>query len=470
MSLFKNHWKQFCSLIPTAALVFLDQTILPVALPTIRLDMHASETSLQWAVNAYVLAIAVLVLVGGKLSDWIGHKKILMLGMFIFVLSSIFCSLSQEIWMLIAARALQGVGGALMFPAQTSMITLIFPPEKRGRAIGTIVSIGSLFLVLGPLVGGYLIKVASWHWIFWINLPIGAIGLWMIYHFLPDSEKRAGKIDLLGFLFFTLAVGSLTVLIMEGATWGIESLPSIILLIISVIGLILLFYRETKASHPFLDLSLFRNRVFAAININITIIQFFLMITVLRSIYFQDILEYTPLQTGYLMFASGSPLLFMAPLAGYLSDRFTPKLPIAIGYLSLIFSSFIFGFNSLPNLPVLLLAQIAFGMGIPLIFTPSFSSGLSAVPKTKVGSAAGVITTLRMTGGALGLALIHFLATKITLHYLPTLGQRDADIKAFSHVHFTLAFMLLITFAITFILHTRKSAHHLPEAPAEGWD
>ena len=372
--------------------------------------------------------------------------------------------------MLITARAFQGASAAVMFPAQTAMIALIFPPERRGRAMGMIVSLGSLFLILGPLIGGYLTQTLSWRWVFWINLPIGAIGIYLIYHFLPVSERGKGKIDLLGFAFFAIGVTSLTLVFMQAADWGWTSNKTSIFACLALAAFLLLIKREKTTAHPFLDLSLFKRPVYAAINISVAIIQFIIMITVFRTVYFQEILKYSPFQTGLITFVSSCPMMFMAPFAGYLSDRFSPRLPIACGYLLLIFSFFWLAFFNTPSLKSLMLALIPFSTGIPFIFTPSYSSAISSVPPQKTGVAMGMITTVRMLGGVIGLALIH-LCTSVSQNIRsPTEGSRLAKIGSFSDVHFALGFLLILAFAITFVLHSRKASHHPPEAPSEGWD
>lgn len=462
-------WKKFSALIPATALTFLDQTILPVALPTIQQEMTATDTQLQWCVNSFLLAIAVFVLISGKLGDMIGHKKLLIWGVLGFTISSILCGLSHTVSFLIAARALQGISAALMFPAQFAIIAQTFPVQTRGKAMGMLASIGSLFLILGPLVGGYLLEVASWEWLFWINVPTGAVGIWMIYAFLPQSEPGKNRIDLLGFLYFTIGISSLTLVLMQAVDWGWTSTRTIAFSLLGVAGLFLLFIREKRASHPFLDLPLFKHPVFAATNLSIAIIQFFLMIIVFRTIYFQEVLGYTPFLTGFVMFIGTIPVLFMSPIAGHLSDRMNPRVPIALGYLLLIFSCFWFGFSSTPSFTAVMIILILFGCGFPFIFTPSYSSALSSVPKAKTGTASGIITTLRMTGGSVGLALIHLFVTTVQQQHRSE-GARLAKITSFSYVHFALAFLLTIVFAMIFILHSRKSAHRLPQAPAEGWD
>lgn len=463
-------WKSFAALITSPALVFLDQTILPVALPIIQQELGATSTQLQWCVNAYLLAVAIFVLVSGKLSDRIGHRNALSLGVAGFAVCSALCGISPNVETLIVARALQGLSAAFTFPSQSALVAKVFPEGQRGKAVGMLVSVGSVFLILGPLIGGYLTEVTSWRWIFWINLPVTAIGLILILRYLPSCEHGHGKIDLLGFIYFALGITSLGVFLMQAADWGWTSLETMLYLGVSLIMLLLLLLRERQCEYPFLDLALFKRPVYAAINLSVAITQFIMMISVFQTIYFETLLTYSPLQTGLILSASGCPVLFMAPVAGWLSDKYTPRLPVAIGYLALIFSFFLFAFITLPSLPILLISLTSFGIGIPFIFTPSYSSAISSVPPQKTGVAMGMIATLRMMGGMIGLALIHLFTSIVQQMQTPKVGERQAHIESFSSIHFALAFMLIITFAITFVLHKRKSTHQLPDSPGEGWD
>jgi EmrB/QacA subfamily drug resistance transporter len=448
----------------------MDQTILPVALPTIQMELGSTSTQLQWCINAYLLAIAVFVLVSGKISDQIGHRNALCLGVGGFAFFSAICGMSPNTWVLIFARGFQGLSAAFMFPAQTAMIAKTFPQAMRGRATGMIVSIGSLFMILAPSIGGFLTESASWRWIFWINIPIAALGLWLIRLFLPPTERNKGKIDLWGFLFFLIGATSLTLVFMQAADWGWTSNETLACAIIAPIAFFFLLLREKQTRHPFLDLSLFKRPIYAAINVSVPTIQFILMITVFQMIYFQEILGYTPFQVGLMVSCSSLPVFFMAPIAGFLSDRLSPKWPIAFGYLFLIYSFLWLAFFSTPTLSQLLPALVAFGIGIPLIFTPSYSSAISSVPPEKSGVAMGMIITLRFLGGTMGLALIHLFVEAVQLAKTPLIGKRLAEIHSFSTIHFALACLLIVSFAFTFVLHTRKSKHELPDAPADGWD
>ena len=265
-------WWGLFSLIPAIAMFFLDQSVLPVALPTIQKEFGVGDVALQWTVNAYLLATTVLVLVGGKLGDRIGYKKAYMLGMAIFGAASLFCGSSPDVYSLTAARALQGAGVALVFPASSVLMMNLFPASERGKAMGINVSVGSLFLILGPLVGGYIAQEFSWRWIFWVNIPITLAGLLMTLRFVPRLTPGEGKIDLPGFCFFTAASTFLVVPIMQGREWGWNSALKLGCFALAVLFTACLVWREKKAAHPFLDLSLFRHPVYKAVNITVSLL------------------------------------------------------------------------------------------------------------------------------------------------------------------------------------------------------
>lgn len=463
-------WIAIASFVPATALMFMDQTILPVALPAIQKELGATDTQLQWCVNAYILAIAMFLLVSGKLGDSIGLRKTFSFGIVGFVLSSALCGMSQTANWLIWMRGLQGMSAALMMPPQNAIMRHVFSPSSLGRGIGFVVSISSIFLMIAPVIGGYLTETLSWRWIFWINAPIGAIGLWVALFSWPSPKPVKRPIDLWGFLCFAIGVGLLTLFFMQVTDWGWVSPLSLSCLGSALFFLFLLILREKKTSHPFLDLPLFKRPLFAAINISVSTAQTFLMVGVFWLLYFQNILNYTPFEAGLLSFVSGFPLLFASPLAGFLSDRFGPKLPVALGNLLLLYTCFFLFFFPTTTLLGLLITLLTFGMGIPLILTPSFATALTSVPSGKTGVAMGTIITLRMVAGSVGLACMYLLTNSIYVHKLPSLGERDASIASFSILHLALGLLIIVSFAITFVIHSRKSTHQLPEFPGEGWD
>lgn len=468
-------WLGLATLIPAQGMIFMDQTILPVALPAIQQEFMAGAVALQWCVNAYLLLTAMFAVTGGKIGDRLGHRFTLILGIIIFTLSSLLCGISPNVELLIGARALQGLGAALMIPSTIALFAALFPPHQRGRIMGFNASISSIFMILGPLIGGYLTELLSWRWIFWINLPLAVIELIFARMFLPKTPLSHSKIDLRGFIYFAICSASLIIYFMEGREWGWLSQKTLVCAALCLISLVLLFRREKKVEHPFLELALFKRPIFAAINISIFIIGFILMINVFRAIYFQQILGFSPTKAGFITFFSCLPVLFISPLGGYLSDRISPKLPIAIGYLMVIFSFFWLGWFSTPSLSSLLFALVFFGTGIPLIFTPSYSTAMHTVPPQKIGVAMGILSTIRTFAATMGVALIGLFldsAQARNIKALPVSSERErlADIASFSDVHYVLAFCLIVAFALSFFLHHRKSTHHLPSSPAEGWD
>ncbi len=499
-------WWGLSALIPAVAMVFTDQTILPVALPTIRTLLGASESALQWTVNSYLLVIAVLVIAGGKIGDLIGHRFVFLLGIIVFAASSALCGLSPDVYWLIGARALQGVGAALMFPASTALLMSLFPASERGKAAGINVSVSSLFLILGPLFGGYFVENYSWRWIFWVNIPLAVLGIILVFLFIPASKKGTGKIDLWGFLAFAISSSSFVTAVMQGREWGWASALILSLFGLCILSGFFLIWREKRAEHPFLDLSLFKHPVFKAVNISVFATQFIIMITVFRAIFFQEALGWSAMKTGFVSFISTLPVLFISPIGGLMSDRFGPKIPISIGYACLIFSFFWLSFFFQSPVWVILIGLSAMGFGIPLVLTPSYSSAMGAVPAAKAGSAFGTISMMRTLGSAIGVAMIgsfidniQYIAVKQSLNSLPpsvtkeivsggAAGQaalqnlpsdlfqqasaalRLAKFNGFYYSHLILAFALIVSFFFVFVLYHRKSTHTLPKTPAEGWD
>lgn len=506
----KNHkWLGLFSLMPAIAMVFTDQAVLPVALPTIRKYFMATNTELWWCINAYLLVSAVLLLAGGKIGDRIGYRKTFLLGMFTFALASILCSLSESIIWLISSRALQGIGASLMIPASAPLIMSLFPQNERGKANGLNVSISSLFLITAPFIGGYLTQTLSWRWIFWINVPLAALGLFLVFFFIPTSPKGNQKFDPWGFVFFVMGSSSLIIFIMQIGVWGWKSLIGLSLLITCFIFSFLLFWRECKAKHPLIDLSLFRHSIYKAVNINILATQFIITITIYRAVFFQECFGWSPLKTGSILVITSLPVLFMSLTGGWLSDRFSPKIPISMGFSLLIFSFFWLALFVQDSLPILLIGFLTFGIGVPLIITPSYSSAMNSVPINKAGAAFGVLATVRALSATLGVAIVGSFANHIQLDSFKTLIEKNpitqnlnplllegfakknslvqeklspeqlhvvlssfktSQIRGFALTHLSMGFLLIIAFILVFILYHRKSSHHLPPTPGEGWD
>jgi EmrB/QacA subfamily drug resistance transporter len=502
-------WLGLAALMPALAMVFVDQAVLPVALPTIQEHLGATHVELWWCINSYLLVSAIFMLPGGKLGDRLGYRNVFLSGTFIFALSSFLCALSFNVAWLIGARALQGVGAALMIPATSPLIMSLFPQKERGKAVGLNASISSLFLVTAPLIGGYFTQEYSWRWIFWINLPLAILALILVYVFISESEKKERHFDVLGFSFFTVALSFLVTLIMQGSEWGWTSMLSVCFFVLSLISSFLLVRRERKVKNPFVDIGLFKHPVYKAVNISVFATQFVLMITIYRAFFFQDVMGWSPIKVGFVFSATSLPVLFMSLVGGWLADKFGPKIPIAAGFLLLIFSFFWSTFFVESSLFMLVVGFLGFGFGVPLIFTPTYSSAMGSVPPSKSGSAFGIIATVRVASGTIAVAIISAFVKQIQwqsllskirenpltksmdLTHLKALSLGDSctgadlsgseltvvmqyikesEIHGYMAIHVALGMLLMVAFSFVFVLYRRKASHHLPETPAEGWD
>jgi EmrB/QacA subfamily drug resistance transporter len=434
----KSKWWVLCGLAMGAAIIFMDSTILPVALPTIQKVCALSGVGLQWSINVYLLAIACFVLVGGRLADFFGHRKMFCLGMGLFGCFSILGGCAYTQTLLIISRAFQGISGALMLPSSVAILADTFPERERGRAIGLLVAIGSLFLSLGPVVGGLLAEYVSWRWVFWINVPIIVLGISIILCSIPQSVRLIERFDIPGCLVFIIALTLLILGLMQGREWGWNSVWVILLFALSALFCILLTYLLRQSKHPFFDYHLFKNTLFMGGNLLVFCTQFLLMISVYWVIYFQTALGYTPLQAGALMLVSTLPVMLGAPFSGYLADHFGPRIPVLIGFV-LALIAFILWVTLSSALAALITALLLFGSGVALIMTPLGTMILGAVPAHKKGTGMGIYNTIRHTAAPLGVAVFGSIVSNVPFLALYEYGATNpslqgVDIEYYAHL------------------------------------
>ena len=388
-------------------MIFLNATLFPVALPTIQQELHVSLSVLQWIINAYLLSTAVFVIAGGKIADLFGARKVFCMGVTIYSLASVMGALAETGWWLVMSRAIQGVGGAMISPAGMTLLIHTFPENKRGKAIGTVVAVGALFLSLGPFIGGVFTQYLSWRWAFLINPPIAIFGIIMILRGAPKSKTQNESFDFLGFITMALAISSLTIGLMEGKKWGWDSWQTIFFFLLSMTLFLAARGLERFARHPFFNFSLFKNRIFLGGCLLTLCSQFLLMITVFWPLFFQKVVLDSPMVAGLITAVGTIPLMLFAPISGNLADRRGPRLPLIIGF-SLLFFCFIWFayFLSYQRVALLFPALFAFGAGISFVLTPASAATLSAAPKSKTGVATGMYNTLRFTGATIGVAIL----------------------------------------------------------------
>lgn len=411
----KRRWAVLFALTLGTAVVFLDSTIMPVTLPTIQKEFSLSQSGMQWVINAYLLVIGCLILAGGKVSDLLGHKKMYCVGKALFGVASILGGLSQTEAFLLFSRALQGLGGAIMIPSSMSILMENYLPKERGRAVGFIVGVGSLFLSMGPFVGGYFTQYMTWRLVFWINIPIVLIGITIAILAIPKSEKLKETFDVFGFFAYTSALICLILGLMQAREWGWSSPAVISLFSLFLFFVAVLIFSLKKVKHPFFDYHLFKNKVFLGGNIIIGCAQFLIMMTTYWVIYFQKTLGYSPLESGAMVLTSTLPLFICGPLSGYLSDHFGPRIPVLMGFalmtLGFIWVAFLGGD---PVAKILITGLVCFGSGIAIVMTPVGTTTISAVPNSKRGVASGMYSTVRNTASPLSIAILGTLIVNIS--------------------------------------------------------
>ena len=390
-------------------MLMLDNTVVNVALPSIQDDLHADLASLEWTINAYTLSLAVLLVVGGRLGDIFGRKRIFLIGVSLFALSSAAIGLAPDDTALIVGRAIQGIGAAMMMPATLSIVTNAFPPEERGKALGTWAGVSALALAIGPVVGGFLTEQVSWRAIFFLNLPVAAAAIVVTLRAVRESrDETVGRtIDYAGIATLTVGLTGLVLALIEGNRWGWDSGRILGLFAVAVVALALFAWVELRVRTPMVDFSVFRSRQFAGASSVGFIVSFGMMaMFFFTALYMQNILGYTALEAGVRFLPTTLVLIVMGPLAGRLTDRIGPKPLLVSGMLitgaSQIWQSFLtadtgYGF--------LLPSFVLMGIGMGLVMSPMTTAAMNAVDRTKAGVASGVLSMGRMVGSSLGVAI-----------------------------------------------------------------
>jgi EmrB/QacA subfamily drug resistance transporter len=404
------------------AMVMLDNTVTNVALPSIQRSFDASLSALEWTVNAYTLSFAVLLVTGGRLGDILGRRKVFLVGVVIFAASSATIAAAPNEGWLVAFRAVQGIGAALMMPATLSIITNAFPPQERGKAIGTWAGVSAIALAIGPLLGGWLTEDVTWRAIFIINVPVAVVAVVVTLFAAHESrdETATREIDYPGIATLTLGLTGLVLALVESNSWGWGSARIVGLLAAAVLGLVAFVLIERRSAAPIVDFSFFRSRSFLGANVVAFTISFAMFaVFFFIALYLQNILGYSPLQTGVRFLPSTLMVMVAGPLAGRLSDKVGPRVPLVVGLLlvatSLVWQSFLdvhtsYGF--------LLPAFVILGAGMGFSMSPMSTAAMNAVDRTKAGVASGTLSMIRMVGSTFGVAAMGALVAAIGRHDL----------------------------------------------------
>ncbi len=464
----RTRWLALIVLCLGDLMIVLDGTIVNVALPSIRDDLGFSQESLAWVVNAYLLTFGGFLLLGGRLGDLFGHRRLFLIGITIFTLASLACGLSTTQGQLVAARAVQGVGGAVVSAVALSLImTLFVEPAERAKAMGVFGFVLSGGGTAGVLLGGVITDALDWHWIFLVNIPVGAAVFALTLALLPGGSGHAtGRVDVAGAVTVTAALMLAVYAIVNGNEEGWTSLQTIGMLAVSAVLLGVFLVIESRVASPLMPLGIFRNRNVSTANVvGVLMAAGMFAYFFMSALYLQEVLEYTPFEVGIAYLPSmviwGGSSLF---LSDRLVMRFGIKPPLVAG-LSLM----AVGLLLLVRTPVdgnflvdVLPATLAVGLGAGIGFNPILLAAMSGVAPTEAGLASGVVNTAFMMGGALGLAVLASVAAARTDSLEASGESAVAALNGGYHLAYVLGAFFIVASVVVAVLLLR------PETAAAG--
>jgi EmrB/QacA subfamily drug resistance transporter len=402
-------------------MIMLDNTIVNVALPSIQRELHVSPETLAWTVNAYVVPFAALILLGGKLGDRFGRRRMFVVGICIFTAASAACAMSTSAAGLVAARAVQGTGAALMSPLSLSILVATFSEKRLSAAIGVWAGISGLGLAIGPLLGGLLVENANWSAVFWINVPIGVIAVAVTLRAVRESsDPTLRSLDLTGTTLVTSALFCVVWALIKSDTHGFGSVYVIAFLTVGIGLLVTFVLWERRAEDPMLPMDFFARSQFT-VSDAVTLLVGFAMFGAIfyGALFLQNIQGYSALAAGARTLPWTLMILIVSPIAGRLSGRIGARIPAAVGMLLVGI-----GLAGLARLqanspyssiwPCFVLAGVGTALAMPTLS----AAAMEAIPSAKAGIASGVLNTARQVGGALGIAVLSAVATgRIAAHW-----------------------------------------------------
>ena len=445
-------------------MIMLDNTVVNVALPAIQDDLGADLSQLQWIVTGYALSFAALMLIGGKLADAYGRRLLFVAGIVLFTGASLWCGLADSGEMLIAARVVQGVGAALMNPATLSIIAATFPPKERGMAIGIWAGVSALALAIGPLVGGLLTEHLSWHWIFFVNVPVGVIAVAASFLLITESKDETHEsLDLPGLATSALGLFALTYGLIEANTYGWTSARIVGSFVAAAVLLTTFVVIERRRRSPMLDLSLFRSGTYAGANLAMLLVALAMFgVFFFVSLYMQNVLGYSAVQAGAAFLPMTVLVILVAPIAGKLSDRHGSRWLMTIGMIllgvQLLYLSQLgpdAGFwNLLPGF-------VVGGLGMSMAMTPTAAAATRAVPVHKAGVGSAVLNAMRQVGGSVGIALMGAIVAN------QASGRPGVEgfMAGFEHALFVASLIAFAGAIVAFALVRQEAGHEA--APVE---
>lgn len=412
-------------------LATIDGSIVNVALPTLVDAFDTTFAAVEWVVLGYLLAVSTLMLSVGRLGDMVGKKRIYVTGFVVFTIGSVLCGLSPDIGWLVAFRVLQAIGASMLMALGMAIVTEAFPPGERGKALGISGSMVSIGIVVGPVLGGLILGALSWHWIFFVNLPVGIVGTWMVLRFVPGGQPVTGqRFDLAGAITLFVALITLLLGLTLGQHAGFGDARVLSLIALSLAVAVLFVVIEGRSPQPMIDLGLFRNVLFD-VNLVTGLSTFICMsgTVILMPFYLQSVLGYTPQTVGLMLAVVPIMVGTTAPLSGMISDRVGTRPMTVVGLISLVI-----GFAAVSTLRVdtpvwgYLLRYVPVGLGLGIFQSPNNSAVMGAVPRSRLGVASGLLSVTRTLGQTTGIAVMSAIWAGRVAFYLGAQGAAEATV------------------------------------------
>ncbi|MFC4945724.1 DHA2 family efflux MFS transporter permease subunit [Pseudonocardia sp. GCM10023141] len=437
-----NPWPALWALVLGFFMILVDSTIVSVATPAILADLHTDVNAVVWVTSAYLLAYAVPLLITGRLGDRFGPRQVYLVGLTVFTLASLWCGLTNSIGGLIAARVVQGLGAAMMTPQTMAVITRTFPPQSRGQAMGLWGAAAGVATLVGPILGGVLVDTVGWQWIFFINVPVGVVGLVLAIRLVPSLPTSARRFDLLGVALSAIGMFLLVFGIQEGQTydWGTIAGPiSVWSLIIAgvVVLAAFLFWQARNRREPLLTLGLFKDRNFSLANVAISSVGFAITGMMFPFMFYaQGVLGLSPTNAALLTVPMAVISGGLAPFVGKLTDAVHPRWIAGFGLLCFSVAVLWLAGIMTPTTPIweLLLPMALLGVANGFVWAPISSTATRNLPLEHAGAGSGVYNTTRQIGAVLGSAAIAVLIQARITANLPGTGGGGSAETGISHL------------------------------------
>ncbi len=458
---FNNRWLVMSAVAMGIFLATIDMSIVNIALPTIVRSLGTDFSLVQWVILSYLLTVATLMLSIGRLGDIMGKKWLYLSGFIIFTLGSLFCGFAPDVYWLIGLRVFQGLGGALIMALGAAIVTEAFPHSERGKAMGIIGSIVSVGIVAGPTIGGIIVSLLSWRWIFFVNLPVGILGIYGVIRFIPQNNPSARqRFDYWGATALFVSLLCLLLGLTVGQEKGFTDTAVLQLFMIWLVGLVVFLVIEIKTEQPIIDLNLFKNRTFS-LSVGTGFVTFISVsgIFIIMPFFLENVLGYNTLEMGLLMGVIPVMMGLSSPFAGHLSDRYGSRIICLIGLIVIALAFFIgASLNEETTALQYLLIFAPMGLGMGIFQAPNNSAIMGSVPPERLGVASGMLSITRTMGQTVGIALLGAIWANRSLHYAgstfkgkTTITPASAQVAAFQDTFLLVSFLLVGATLVLFL-------------------